>query len=289
MSENKPIQYLSVSRTRLRVSFKGAVYHITQRAPGKERVFLEDTDCLRFLKILKESAEKFNFEVYAFAAMPNHIHLLLSTNEPNLSDGMKNLFERYAVYFNRKYQRKGHVFCGRFRGNLCCDDAYLLSCSVYIHLNPYRAGLCKRPEDYEWTSIRLYMQVLKSSFINPNKILSGLAADIKIAQKIYLQILSRCVCLNISLSLEKRFMREAIVQCSKIVKEIVCPDHQKSEVDKLLEKFKNNRYTAGLKEHQARKYLVEQMLANDYSKQEIREMLGISKSTLLRVTRLSSK
>lgn len=289
MSENKPSYRSSISRTRERVSFKGAIYHVTQRAPGKEKIFLEDTDCLRFLRILKESVKKFNLEVYAFALMPNHIHLLLSTCESNLSEAMKNLFERYAFYFNKKYERKGHVFCGRFRGNLCCDDAYLLSCSVYIHLNPYRAGLCKRPEDYEWTSIRLYMQVLKQSFLNTDKLLLGLDKDIKEAQHLYLNLLSQCSCLNFNLGLEKKNLKDSIGQCVRRINEILFSDSQMKELDELIEKLKNNKYVVGLKNQQVRRYLIEQLFANDYSRREIRQMLGISKSTLIRAVRISVK
>ncbi len=285
MPSNSLNHRILISRTRERVCFKGAVYHVTQRAPGKERIFLEDRDCLRFLKILKESSQKFNFEVYAFALMPNHIHILLSTNDVNLSEAMKNLFERYAIYFNRKYQRKGHVFYGRFRITLCSDDSYLLSCSVYIHLNPYRAGLCEKPEDYEWTSARLYMQVLKNSFINADRILSVLAKDKKEAQQRYLNILLQCLPLNINLNLDRRFVKDGIAQYNRVVQECNGRKFEDNELEKLIEKFKNDKYVSDLKDQKTRQYLVEQLLANDYSRKEIREKLGMSKSTLLRVTR----
>ncbi|MFH1691519.1 MAG: transposase [Candidatus Omnitrophota bacterium] len=289
MSENNPHYHTSISRIRERICFKGAVYHITQRAPGKERIFLEDRDCLKFLRILKEACQEFNFEVYSFALMPNHVHLLFSTNEENLSGAMKNIFECYAKYFNKKYQRKGHVFCGRFRATLCSDDFYLLSCSIYIHLNPYRAGLCVRPEDYEWTSVRLYVQVLKTSFVITKRILSLLAKDEKEAQAMYLKILSQSICLDIGLSLEKRCVNNAIAQCTRVVREICGHGDKNEEIKKLIEKFKTARYVTDLKSQQGRRYLIEQLLANDYSRKEIGEMLGISRSTLARTVKRVAK
>ncbi len=125
---------------RQRIIFEGAIYHITQRAPGTERIFLEESDYLYFLKILKDITQEFHVKLFSFALLTNHLHLLLQITQKNLSSAMKNLFERYAMYFNEKYQRKGHVFCGRFRASLCNDDAYFLAISVYIHLNPCRAG-----------------------------------------------------------------------------------------------------------------------------------------------------
>ena len=120
IQEGQLTGYLTV---RHRLVFPGGTYHITQRAPGRELLFLEDGDRLYFLKLLKEASKKFCLAIYCFALMPNHVHLLLRIEDANLSSAMKNLFERYADYFNRKYERKGHVFCGRFRASVCSDDA----------------------------------------------------------------------------------------------------------------------------------------------------------------------
>ena len=71
--------------------------------------------------------------------MPNHVHLLLSPTESNLYDAMRDVFARYAMMFNRKYERKGHLFGGPYRQAVCLDDSYLLAASLYIHLNPVKA------------------------------------------------------------------------------------------------------------------------------------------------------
>ncbi len=95
------------------------VSHITQRAAGKEPLFLEDGDYLTMLGLLKEIANKCILRIYAFCLMPNHIHLLLSPEEKNLYDAMRDLFSRYAMKFNRKYERKGHLFAGPYRQAVC--------------------------------------------------------------------------------------------------------------------------------------------------------------------------
>lgn len=127
-----------------------SVYHVTQRAPGKELLFLEKNDYLNFIYLLKKCAKEYKLDVFCFCCMPNHVHLLLKINETNLSKAMKSLFTAYAVRFNNKYERKGHVFCGVYRASMCLDDAHLLGASLYIHLNPIKAGLVNNAFRYRW-------------------------------------------------------------------------------------------------------------------------------------------
>ena len=116
----------------------GGVYHLTQRAPGRELLFIEEADYMRFLKLLKEASQKFELDIFSFALLPNHLHILLKIKGRNLAEAMKYLFQSYAQGFNKKYKRKGHVFCGVYRAVLCKTDAQLLVTSLYIHLNPFK-------------------------------------------------------------------------------------------------------------------------------------------------------
>jgi putative transposase len=106
------------------------VYHITQRAPGKEKLFIVDNDYLFMISLIKKASEAFKLNTFAFCLMPNHVHLLLRTKENNLVVAMKSVFEQYARYFNRTYLRKGHVFCGPFAAALCSDNEYFLTISL---------------------------------------------------------------------------------------------------------------------------------------------------------------
>ena len=156
----------------------GLVSHITQRAAGTEPLFLEDNDYLFMLRHLKEVSLRCSLEVFAFCFMPNHIHLLLSPREENLYDAMRDLFAKYAMKFNQKYERRGHLFGGPYRQAVCWDDSYLLAASLYIHGNPVKAGLVLDPSDYRWSSSRWYCEGRASkSFINPDFVLGLLSED----------------------------------------------------------------------------------------------------------------
>ena len=165
-------------RATRKLNIPNMVSHITQRAAGKEPLFLENGDYLFMLALLKEIANNHTLRIYAFCLMQNHIHLLLSPEEDNLYDAMRDLFSRYAMKFNRKYERKGHLFGGPYRQAVCLDDSYLLAASLYIHLNPVKAGLVVDPQVYRWSSCRLYYEVnAPESYVDPNFILRLLSEN----------------------------------------------------------------------------------------------------------------
>ena len=87
------------------------------------------------LSAMKKITQKRSLDIYAFCLMPNHIHLLVSPREDELQESMRDLFSRYAMIFNRKYERKGHLFGGPYRQAVCLDDTYLLAASLYIHIS----------------------------------------------------------------------------------------------------------------------------------------------------------
>ena len=279
ISKGKIRGYLTVNK---RIIFEGATYHITQRAPGKEYVFLEDNDYLYFLKILKSTSQKFHLQIFSFVLLPNHLHLLLQITQKNLSVAMKNLFERYADYFNKKYQRKGHVFCGRFRASLCNDETYFLAISVYIHLNPYRAGLCEDFRDYRWTSLHLYIDRAPATFITFEKILSLLDKDPQKARQQYIEMLTNSMKLKGSSLLDSSSIQAVLREGARIVKEMVRVGNNE-DLDKLIDQFKGKERMVKVKDKKAREYVIEQLLANGYSPKEIREILGFSKATFHRI------
>ena len=186
IEKGKVKRYLNA---RNKIIYPGGIYHVTQRAPGKELIFVEKSDYLRILFLLKEVAKKFSWHVFSFVFMPNHLHLLVKITDADLSAGIKKLCERYAKFFNAKYQRKGPVFSRPYRAALCMDDIYLLSISLYIHLNPFKAGLSKGIEDYRWNSLSLYLKGTKDSFVDPEFVLSTLDKDMGRAKQKYGELL----------------------------------------------------------------------------------------------------
>jgi REP element-mobilizing transposase RayT len=140
-----------------RIQFENAVYHITTRGNNWQNIFLDDGDRVIFLKLLDRAITRFKLEVFAFSLMSNHYHLFLRTPEANLSPAMHWLNGTYTVYFNFKHKRIGHLFQGRFKSVLVLDDAHWLHLSMYVHLNPVRAGMVQDPARYKWSSFADYI------------------------------------------------------------------------------------------------------------------------------------
>ncbi len=138
----------------LRLEFSGALYHITSRGNARENIFLDQTDRKIFLSILSDTVTRFNWVVHAYCLMLNHYHLLLETPDPNLSQGMRQLNGVYTQAFNRRHQRVGHIFQGRYKSILVEKGTHLLELCRYIVLNPIKAGFVDRPESWRWSSYK---------------------------------------------------------------------------------------------------------------------------------------
>lgn len=139
-----------------RIEYAGAIYHVLSRGNGGQEIFHSKNDCLLFLDLLGQMVERFNIEVHAYVLMGNHYHLLLKTNDANLSRAMQWFGTSYTRKFNLKNGTGGHLFQGRFKSIIVENDTYLLRLSCYIHRNPVRAGMVERLADYQWSSYRFY-------------------------------------------------------------------------------------------------------------------------------------
>ena len=140
----------------LRLDYPDTFYRVLSRGNEKREIFSEEGDYRQFLEILGRMAARFRVEIHAYVLMKNHYHLLLRTQEANLSRAIQWLGVSYSVWFNRAHDRSGHLFQGRFKSFLVQDDRYFLTMSYYIHGNPLRAGLAKRLSDYPWSSYPAY-------------------------------------------------------------------------------------------------------------------------------------
>ena len=136
----------------LRLEFAGALYHVTSRGDRREDIYHDDTDRRLWLDTLAQCCERFNWAVHAWCQMSNHYHLVIETAEGNLSAGMRQLNGVYTQAHNRRHGRVGHVFQGRYKGILVDRDSYLLELLRYVVLNPVRARMVKRPQDWAWSS-----------------------------------------------------------------------------------------------------------------------------------------
>lgn len=127
------------------------------RGNTRADIFVDDKDRKKFYEILGNIEERFGVNIYVFVLMKNHYHLLLETPLPNLSKAIQSLNGNYALYFNNRHNRPGHLFQGRFKAMLVEKGHYILELSRYIHLNPARAGIVKTPKSYKWSSLLIYL------------------------------------------------------------------------------------------------------------------------------------
>jgi len=138
----------------MRIEFPGAIYHVTSRGNDRGEIFRDDHDRRAFLAFLAEVSRRFGWIVTAYTLMSNHFHLVIQTPSPSLSRGMQWLNGSYAACFNRRHQRWGHLFGQRFHAVLVQKETYYRQLLRYVVLNPVRAGMVDRPQDYPWSSFR---------------------------------------------------------------------------------------------------------------------------------------
>jgi len=126
------------------------------RGNARQHIFFDDQDRYRFCFLLQEALERYRRRAHAFCLMTNHVHMALQRGEVPLSGLMQNPGFRYTAWINRRFARTGHLFQGRFKAVLVVADSYLLELVRYIHLNPVRAGMVTKPEQYPWSSHNAY-------------------------------------------------------------------------------------------------------------------------------------
>ena len=170
----------------LRITFPGAVYHITSRGNERKAIFKSDRDREKFLAYLESATKRYQAVIHVFCLMDNHYHLLLETPQGNLPQIMRHINGAYTTYFNVKRKRSGHLFQGRYKAILVDMDTYAKELSRYIHLNPVRAKMVERPEAYNWSSYSFYIGKSKApEWLNRDFILGYFSSNTPEAQKEY--------------------------------------------------------------------------------------------------------
>lgn len=161
-----------------RLAIAGVPWHVIQRGNNRSRCFFSVADYRFYLDTLRAQAEAWECAIHAYVLMSNHVHLLLT---PARADGpsllMKHLGQRYVQYFNRRHQRSGSLWEGRFRSCLAQEETYALICSRYIELNPVRAGMVADPSDYPWSSYHANAQGALDPLLTPSESYRALAMD----------------------------------------------------------------------------------------------------------------
>lgn len=162
---------------RARIHYPGAVYHVMARGVDGRNIFTDDTDRLGFLRSVLSIQSDASFSVLAYCLMDNHFHFAVKVSSTPLSKIMHRLLTSYALRFNTRHERAGHLFQARYKALLCLNDAYLISLVRYIHQNPVRAGLVSSPNDWPWSSHRSYLERSVSSMTDTTFFLEAFGAS----------------------------------------------------------------------------------------------------------------
>lgn len=174
---------------RARLSLPNVPLHLIQRGNNRLACFFADEDYRFYLDWLEEHADKTGCRVHAYVLMTNHVHLLISPDQPGAAGAMmKALGQRYVQYVNRTYKRSGTLWEGRFRSCPLQEEPYLLACQRYIELNPVRANMVAHPAEYRWSSYRANAQGETEALLQPHALYADLGNDAASRQAAYREL-----------------------------------------------------------------------------------------------------
>jgi len=166
----------------LRIQYPGAFYHVTCRGNERRKIFFDDNDRYRFVKLLEESLEIYQVVLYAYVLMDNHFHLVLQTGRANLSEFMRRFNICYTGWFNYHHNTCGHLYQGRYKALLVDADNYLLELSRYVHLNPVRVGKLRRCDYHErWQYVKKYQWSSLVGYVNAKRTVDFVEYDVVLA------------------------------------------------------------------------------------------------------------
>lgn len=168
-----------------RAEVEGGLYHVITRGNNRRQIFNSPADYEKFLSQLAVQKAKLSFFLYAYCLMTNHVHLLLERQASAVGQIMHRLLTGYAQYYNRRYRRVGHLLQGRHKAILCQSEQYLAKLVRYIHLNPVRAGMVTRPEDYQYSSHRGYLGMEPAGIVDVDPVLRHFGASKAVARARY--------------------------------------------------------------------------------------------------------
>lgn len=242
-----------------RVKSASQIYHVIIRGVNQQIIFEESKDYEKFLNILASAKTKYFYRLDAYCLMNNHVHLLLKTED--LPALMRYIECKFVYWYNNKYDRSGHLFQGRYRSENVETDSYYAKVLRYIHFNPVKAHVVKKPGDYTWSSHNDYVRD-QSDFVNTSHAIK-VFGNLK-SQKAYLRTESDDKCMDIS-PRKKSINDDEILAIIRKKFGLNGPsDFQK------LEKKERNKCIKYLKEHGA-------------SLRKIARVSGYSKGTISRV------
>jgi putative transposase len=155
-----------------RVVIPGLPHHVTQRGNRREAIFFENGDHEIYIDMLAEQTLKAGVEVWAYCLMPNHVHLILKpTHSDDLGHAVGEAHRRYTNFINARGRWTGHLFQSRF-ASVVLDDSHLISAVRYVSMNPVRARLVSRPEEWKWSSVRAHLAGVDDALVTVRPLLN---------------------------------------------------------------------------------------------------------------------
>lgn len=160
----------------LRIEYEGAIYHVTSRGNERRKIFFTKHDYKKFLDYMKEAKKKYGVMRHCYVLMSNHYHIVIETPKANLSKVMQYINGSYTTYINTKKKRSGRLFQGRYKAIVVDRDNYLLELSRYVHLNPVRAAIVVKPEEYSYSSYKAYINNKKDETLTKELIMGRISS-----------------------------------------------------------------------------------------------------------------
>ncbi|MBX4269026.1 transposase [Clostridium estertheticum] len=183
-----------MSRT-FRLKSDESIYHVMCKSITEVNLFKDTEDKKKYLSLIKKYKTLYNFKLYGYCLMDNHLHLIIDANGSDISKVMHGINFSYAMYFNKKHERGGHLFKDRFKSIIVANDRYLKTLSLYIHNNPTDILDYKnRPEKYAFSSLAIFIGKRRDYFklVDYGFIISLFGESIKIARKNYYNLIFMC-------------------------------------------------------------------------------------------------
>ena len=187
----------------LRLEYEGAFYHVTARGNERRKIYFSEYDYQKFREYLGTAQDKYGYKLHCYVLMTNHYHILIETPNGNISKVMHYINGAYTNYVNRKRNRSGHLFQGRYKAILVDQDSYLLELSRYIHMNPVRANIVNKPEEYRNSSYRSFINRKKEDIVFRELILSMISKGKKDGLKHYKSFVEKSLAEDVENPLSK--------------------------------------------------------------------------------------
>jgi REP element-mobilizing transposase RayT len=181
----------------LRIEVPGGVYHINAGATQESVLFRDNSDRARWLRLLETVVEACSWDCLMYCVLRTHFHLVIRINEVTMARGMQYLNARHAETFNHRYGRRGHAFGARYHSELVETASHALEVCRYVPNNAVRAGLCRRPEDWRWSSFAATIGLRRPpSWLKVGWVLGLFGTDAVQARERYLRFVAEGIAAN---------------------------------------------------------------------------------------------